>query len=210
MNFWPFCLKGYHRNLRRTINHQSDCDYLIRSEFARHFDTEQFLSEAQADKLTELACLWASLYGIGIQSIKVEKNGIKIIARSFTRPPSEEDAKTRWIEFWGRYYRNNPKRYRQKIKEMGKPGFISRLLLRLRDISGFMHDLKMCFAQWYNQRFGHIGAVWARRFSTTKLENDSLSSSHVGVVSASSSLLKICDLPRSFAGIRSYFAPCRS
>jgi len=62
-------------------------------------------------------------------------------------------------------------RYRQQLN--GSPQ-IQRLLdgyrRRMYDISVFIKELKGQFAQWYNQRHGRYGVLWAERFKSVLLE----------------------------------------
>lgn len=48
-----------------------------------------------------------------------------------------------------------------------------RLLKRMGDVSAFMKELKQRFSRWYNQSHKRLGTLWAERFKSVLVEDDS-------------------------------------
>ena len=46
-----------------------------------------------------------------------------------------------------------------------------RLLVRMGDVSIFMKELKERFSRWYNKRYDRFGTVWAERFKSVLIED---------------------------------------
>jgi hypothetical protein len=48
----------------------------------------------------------------------------------------------------------------------------ARLLARMHDLSMFLKELKQRFTMWFNARFELYGTIWAERFKSILVEND--------------------------------------
>ena len=48
-----------------------------------------------------------------------------------------------------------------------------RLLKRMGDVSAFMKELKQRFSRWYNEGHDRFGTLWAERFKSVLVEDDS-------------------------------------
>ena len=66
-------------------------------------------------------------------------------------------------------------RLQEDIERRGKiPRKIrERLLKRMGDVSAFMKELKQRFSRWYNQSHERFGTLWAERFKSVLVEDDS-------------------------------------
>jgi REP element-mobilizing transposase RayT len=66
-------------------------------------------------------------------------------------------------------------RLREELERGGRiPKKIrERLLKRMGDVSAFMKELKQRFSRWYNQAHERFGTLWAERFKSVLVEDDS-------------------------------------
>lgn len=57
--------------------------------------------------------------------------------------------------------------------------FRSQLVTRMGDLSQFMKELKQRFSIWYNRNHGRLGTLWAERFKSVLIEDESMALSTV-------------------------------
>jgi putative transposase len=66
-------------------------------------------------------------------------------------------------------------RLREELEQRGKiPRKLrERLLRRMGDVSAFMKELKQRFSRWYNEEHDRFGTLWAERFRSSLVEDNS-------------------------------------
>ena len=66
-------------------------------------------------------------------------------------------------------------RWRRDLEQAGRLSqkTRTRLLRRMGDVSAFMKELKQRFSRWYNEAHDRFGTLWAERFKSVLVEDNS-------------------------------------
>jgi hypothetical protein len=91
------------------------------------------------------------------------------------RPGKQTDAQL--VERYRALYPHRPKLVHEVESTLAEGGtqaesLRNRLLARMHDVSMFLKELKQRFTTWFNSRFKLYGTIWAERFKSILVENE--------------------------------------
>ncbi|MBV9489313.1 MAG: transposase [Verrucomicrobia bacterium] len=128
----------------------------------------------EAEHFVTLMHRLADFCGIAILTYALMSNHFHLLCEV---PPPRELSDTELLARIETLYGRARREAVQRVLEGGSPGgtLVAQAVrqayrARMFDLSGFLKELKGCFAQWYNRRHGRFGALWAERFKSVLVE----------------------------------------
>ena len=142
---------------------------------ARIVGGERLLGDRDKEVLRRMMWRQAEFCGVEIVTYCLMSNHVHLLIRV---PVDTDVSDAELVRRIGRLYQKKDTWVlfiEQEIARTGKlsPSVRKRLLARMGDVSAFMKELKQRFSLWYNRSRKRFGTLWAERFKSVLIEDQS-------------------------------------